>query len=335
MATCHPGGSTPSKGQDLPSLLQSTPRWSGKRELLTQGSAGRGYGLKGGQRQGEDEDMDREGLADFLRNRRESLQPSDVGLSPGRRRRTAGLRREEVAALVGMSVDYYARLEQQRAPQPSEQMAAAIARALRLTIDERNHLFRLAGHTAPVRVRRAEHVSAGLMRVLDRLQDTPAMVMSDLAEALVQNPMATALFGDWTNYTGPARSGWYRWFTDPASRQIYPVRDHDYQSRVQAAGLRTALSMADPDGRAASLVTLLLRNSPEFARVWQAHEVGISIDGQKTIVHPELGEITVDCQILWSENRAQSLLVFTARPGTDDHNKIAMLPATGHAQFAS
>jgi transcriptional regulator with XRE-family HTH domain len=279
--------------------------------------------------------MDRDGLADFLRRRREALQPADAGLPAGRRRRTAGLRREEVAALAGMSVDYYARLEQQRGPQPSEQMIAAIARALRLNLDQRDHLFRLAGHTAPMRVRRAEHVNTGLMRVLDRLNDTPAMVVSDLNEALVQNPMAIALLGDQADYTGPARSAWYRWFTDPDARRIYPERDHAHQNRVQAASLRAALSAGDPDRRAASLVELLLGNSDEFAQVWQAHEVGLPIDGQKTLVHPELGEITVDCQILWSENRAQSLLVFTARPGTVDYDKIAMLPVVGHAQFTN
>ena len=89
---------------------------------------------------------DRAELADFLRTRREALQPEDVGLPRGARRRTAGLRREEVAALCGMSADYYSRLEQERGPHPSEQMLAAIARGLRLSLDERDHLFRLAGH---------------------------------------------------------------------------------------------------------------------------------------------------------------------------------------------
>src|SRR6185436_16037869 len=113
--------------------------------------------------------MDRAQLADFLRRRREALQPEDVGLSRGPRRRTAGLRREEVAALCDMSVDYYSRLEQQRGPQPSEQMIAAIARGLRLTLDERDYLFRLAGHTAPARAQRTDHVSPGMLRILDRL----------------------------------------------------------------------------------------------------------------------------------------------------------------------
>src|SRR5438105_11655973 len=116
---------------------------------------------------GEHDGMDRTGLGEFLRHRREILRPRDVGLVEGPRRRTNGLRREEVAALAGMSTDYYARLEQQRGSQPSEQMLIAITRALRLTLDERDHLFRLAGHHAPARMRRSDHVSPALLRVLD------------------------------------------------------------------------------------------------------------------------------------------------------------------------
>ena len=154
--------------------------------------------------------MDRTELANFLRRRRESLQPEDVGLAKGLRRRVAGLRREEVAGLSAMSTDYYARLEQRRGPQPSEQMVAALARGLRLTLDERDHLFRLAGHEAPARVLRSRHVSPALMRVLDRLDDTPAQVVTDLGETLAQNRLAVALLGDQTGFTGPARSGVYR-----------------------------------------------------------------------------------------------------------------------------
>ncbi|PPF79636.1 transcriptional regulator, partial [Subtercola sp. Z020] len=186
--------------------------------------------------------MNRAGLADFLRRRREALHPADVGLPPGARRRTAGLRREEVAALSGMSTDYYARMEQQRGPQPSEQMLGAIARGLRLTLDERDHLFRLAGHTPPRRLRRTDHVSPALLRVLDRLDDSPALVLSDLGETLAQNRLAVALLGDHSGFTGPAQSGFYRWFTDPRERARYPERDHARQSSIQAAGLRAAIS---------------------------------------------------------------------------------------------
>ncbi len=189
--------------------------------------------------------MDRDGLADFLRRRREALQPEDVGLGAGRRRRTPGLRREEVAALAHMSTDFYTRLEQRRGSRPSESMIAAIARALRLTVDERDHLLQLAGHVAPARGRRSEHVSPALMRVLDRL-DTPAQVVSDLGVTLRQNPMAEALLGVQTGYTGKARSMFYRWFTDPAERERFPAEDHDRYSRVYASNLRAVVAR-DPD----------------------------------------------------------------------------------------
>jgi transcriptional regulator with XRE-family HTH domain len=121
--------------------------------------------------------MDRAALADFLRRRREALQPADVGIPATARRRTPGLRREDVATLAMMSTDYYTRLEQQRGPQPSEQMLGSLARALRLTSDERDYLFQLAGHTAPAAVAAAAHVPPALLRVLDRLDDTPALLV--------------------------------------------------------------------------------------------------------------------------------------------------------------
>ncbi len=279
--------------------------------------------------------MDREGLADFLRRRRELLQPADVGLAAGARRRAAGLRREEVASLAAISTDYYARLEQQRGPQPSDQVLAALARALRLDLDERDHLFALAGHHAPLRLRRSEHVGPAVLRILDRLDDTPAMVVSDLAETLVQNPLAAALLGDHSRFTGPARSAAHRWFTDPDERRVYPVADHAYQSRIQVAGLRLALTADPDDPRAADLVRRLLARSPEFARLWELHEVSVRLEDQKTIVHPELGDVRLNCQILFTENRAQRLLVFTAQPGTEGAAKLELLRVVGHERFAS
>jgi transcriptional regulator with XRE-family HTH domain len=184
--------------------------------------------------------MNRAGVAEFLRTRRDALRPADVGLTPGPRRRAPGLRRDEVAALVGMSTDYYVRLEQARGPQPSEQMLAAIARALRLTLDERDYLFRLAGRTAPARTPLDGHVAPQLMRVLDRLTDTPALILTAALETLAQNDLAVALLGDHAQYAGIARSSVYRWFTDPAERAVYPAEDRDRQSRAQVASLRAA-----------------------------------------------------------------------------------------------
>ena len=278
--------------------------------------------------------MDRGALADFLRRRREALQPQEVGLPIGARRRTRGLRREEVAALAAMSTDYYTRLEQQRGPQPSEQMLASLARALRLTSDERDYLFQIAGHSAPTPAAAATHVAPALLRVLDRLSDTPALILSNLGETLVQNRMADALFGDKSGYTGLARSEIYRWFTDPAERQRYPEHDRDRQSRAQVANLRAAYGSMGPRSRAGELARALRKASPEFAGLWERHEVARRFEDHKILIHPELGPIEVDCQVLFTEDQSQALLVLTAPPRTEGFEKLQLLGVVGQQRFA-
>jgi transcriptional regulator with XRE-family HTH domain len=278
--------------------------------------------------------MDRAALADFLRRRREALQPGDVGLSAGARRRTRGLRREEVAAIAVMSTDYYTRLEQQRGPQPSEQMLAALARALRLTSGERDYLFHIAGRGAPATAAAATHVAPALLRVLDRLEDTPALILSSLGETLVQNKMAEALFGDSSGHTGLARSAIYRWFTDPAERLRYPEADRDRQGRAQVANLRAAYGSMGPNSRAGELVRALQKASPEFASRWDRHEVAKRFEDHKTLIHPELGPIELDCQVLFTDDQSQALLVLTAPPRTEAYDKLQLLAILRHEHFA-
>jgi transcriptional regulator with XRE-family HTH domain len=273
--------------------------------------------------------MDRAQLADFLRTRREALQPEDVGLPRGPRRRTRGLRREEVATLSGMSTDYYSRIEQQRGPQPSEPMLAAIARGLHLSLDERDHLFRVAGHGTPGRTLRTDHVNPGIMRILDRLDDTPAQVVNGLAETLTQTRLAVALVGDETAFTGMARSLVYRWFTDPYARRIYPEADHRMHSRVFASELRAVCSRQGAPSRAAQIVEALLDQSAEFAELWSAHEIGVTRTEPKRIQHPELGLLELHCQVLYDVDQAQALLVYTATPGTESHEKLQLLSVLG------
>jgi transcriptional regulator with XRE-family HTH domain len=270
--------------------------------------------------------MDRAQLADFLRTRREALQPEDVGLPRGPRRRTGGLRREEVAALAGMSADYYSRIEQQRGPTPSEPMLAALARGLHLSLDERDHLFRLGGHPVPQRTLRDDHISPGLMRVLDRLTDTPAMVVSRFGETLLQTRMAVALLGDESRFTGLARSVVYRWFTDPSSREIYPAEDHPKHARVFTSQLRSAYAAA-PRSRAGEIVDALLATSAEFAEIWAEHTIGATHTDLKRFAHPQLGELTLYCQNLYDLDQAQALLVFTAAPGSPSYEKLQLLAA--------
>lgn len=273
--------------------------------------------------------IDRAGLAQFLRHRRESLQPEDVGLPRGQRRRAAGLRREEVAALCHMSTDYYSRLERERGPQPSEQMITSIAQGLHLTLDERDHLFRLAGHRAPTRGEGSEHISPGLLRILDRLHDTPAEIVTELGETLRQTPLGVALTGDLTAYTGPARSIGYRWFTDPASRRLYAPEDHEFLGRLWVSGLREVATLRGPESRAAHLVDDLTARSAEFRRLWDDHQVGLRPREVKHFVHPELGALELACQTLLDPNQSHSLLAYTAAPGTESHEKLALLSVIG------
>lgn len=276
--------------------------------------------------------MDRDGLADFLRLRREALQPEDVGLTPTRRRRTAGLRREEVAQLAHMSTDFYARLEQRRGSRPSAETVAALARALRLTPVEADHLHDLAGHVPPPRRIRTREVSPGLARVLDRL-DVPAQVVDDLGATLGQNAMADALRGDTSGLEGLRRSVFYRWFTEREERERWHPDDHELHSRNYAAALRAAAGRHPDDPEARELVDALLRDSAEFRELWARHEVAGRAHARKRFVHPLVGPLTLDCQVLTSEDGTESLLIFTAAPGTEDADRLRLLEVVGSQGF--
>ncbi len=275
--------------------------------------------------------IDRAGLADFLRRRRESLQPEDVGMPRGTRRRTAGLRREEVAVLCHMSNDYYARLERRIGPHPSEQMIASIAQGLHLSLAERDHLFRLAGHRPPSRGSSSEHVSPGLLRILDRLDDTAAEVVTELGETLRQTPLSRALVGDTGGYAWPARSKGYRWFTDPSSREVHVPEDRAFLSRVYASGLRAVVGLRGPGSRAAELAELLLARSDEFRALWEAHEVGLHPDSAKRFQHPEVGRLELHCQTLVDPEQGHHLMVYTAVPGSESAEKLRLLAVLGQS----
>jgi transcriptional regulator with XRE-family HTH domain len=273
--------------------------------------------------------IDRTGMAEFLRRRREALQPEDVGLPRGPRRRTEGLRREEVALLCHMSTDYYARLERGTGPQPSEQMLASIALGLHLSVDERDHLFRLAGHQAPVRGVSTDHVSPGMLRILDRLHDTPAEIVTELGETLRQSPLGVALTGDTASLVGPMRSIGFRWFADPASRALYAESDQEFLARLWVSGLREIATLRGRGSRAAGLVETLLAESAEFRSLWDLHEVGLRPRETKHFVHPELGTLELSCQTLVDPVQSHSLLVYTAVPGSESYEKLQLLSVIG------
>ena len=273
--------------------------------------------------------IDRTGLAQFLLRRREALQPEDVGLARGQRRRTNGLRREEVALLCHMSTDYYARLERGTGPQPSEQMIASIAQGLYLSVAERDHLFLLAGHQPPVAGPSSDHIGPGLLRVLDRLHDTPAEIVSELGETLRQTALGVALTGDTTHFTGASRSIGYRWFDDPSSRLLYAEEDHAFLSRLWVSGLREVMTRRGRPSRAAELADALLQQSAEFRALWDQHEVGVRPSEVKHFVHPELGALELACQTLVEPSQSHALLVYTAAPGSESYDKLQLLSVIG------
>jgi len=274
-------------------------------------------------------------LAGFLRTRREHLQPADVGLQAGARRRTPGLRRHEVADLAGMSPDYYIRLEQARGPQPSPQMLNALSRALRLTTDERDHLYRLAGHHAPPVLGVDEHVSPGLLRLLDALTAIPAQIGSDLGITLAQNRLAVALVGDQVSaFKGMARSHIYRFFTDPAARAQYPAEDQEEQARIMVADLRAAIALRPGDPGAATLIRALQTSSDEFLTLWQQHDVAVRRSDRKRVVHPSVGTIELDCEVLGTPRQDQRLVILTPRPGSEAVSQLQLLSVIGTQDLA-
>ncbi|POX53225.1 helix-turn-helix transcriptional regulator [Streptomyces sp. Ru72] len=278
--------------------------------------------------------MNRAELADFLRRSRARLEPSDVGLPPGARRRTPGLRREEVAGLAGMSVDYYTRLEQSRGPRPSRQMLTALARALRLTDDERDHLFHLTGEEPPRRETASRHVRPGLLLVLDRLHDTPAQVVTDCSEVLAQNAMARALVGDVMSRPPGERNLTRRFFLDPAARGLFPPEDRPDHARAHVASLRAVAAARPDDPEPAALAAELRSASAEFARLWDEHEVSSRHRSTKRFQHPVVGLLELDCEALLSHEHHQLLIVHTARPGTESFERLQLLRVVGLQDLA-
>ncbi|GGO42214.1 transcriptional regulator [Streptomyces daqingensis] len=268
--------------------------------------------------------MDRTGLADYLRRARTRLAPGDVGLSVGPRRRTPGLRREEVAQLAGMSTDYYTRLEQRRGSHPSRQMLTALARALRLTDVERAHLFHLAGEEPPRRGVSSDHVRPGLLMILDRLHDLPASVMSDWGGMLAQNTMSVALVGDHTG-TNLIR----RWFTVPGARDLAPPEKHEQHARAHVAALRAVAAARPDDPGPAALVSELRAGSQEFETLWAEHDVVVRRPSPKRFLHPVVGVLDLDCEVLLGDGHSQQLVVHSARPGTRTHERLELLRVVG------
>ncbi|KUL33006.1 helix-turn-helix transcriptional regulator [Actinoplanes awajinensis] len=276
--------------------------------------------------------MQRDQLADFLRRRREAIRPAEVGIAEGPRRRTTGLRREEVAMLAGMSVDYVVRLEQGRSSQPSTQLLTALARALRLSDDQRDHLFRLAGHQPPPADGVARLARAGLVRMLDLLRDTPAMVISDLGEVLAQNRTSILVAGDHSGFTGDRRYLIYRWFTEPDARAGHPQSEIDRHARQIVSDLRAVVGRRSGDPVVTGLLTRLQAASPHFRELWDEHEVGVRRADRKTLIHPRVGPLLMDCETLVTPDLGQQLVVLTPADA-DTRDRLNLLRVLGTEEF--
>lgn len=274
--------------------------------------------------------IDRPGLADFLRRRREALRPSDVGLPEGIRRRTPGLRREEVAQLAGVSTDHYTRLEQARGSAPSASVVGAVARALRCDLDQRDHLYRLAGLHPPQRQARG-YVSPGLIQLADSLVDVPVSILTDLGELLWRNPLQSAVMG--TLDAAGDRNLYRRWFTDPSTRRRTPPEDVERLSASHVSDIRAAWSRRGGDRESTALVRDLCDRSAEFRRLWEQHQVAVRRSDRKDVIHPEVGRIALYCEALLTPEADVRLLAHFPVEGTDAAEKLALLRVIGSQEF--
>jgi transcriptional regulator with XRE-family HTH domain len=279
--------------------------------------------------------VDRPALAQALKAARGRLSPGEVGLPAGTRRRVAGLRREEVAALAGISVDYLVRLEQGRGPRPSDQVLGALARALQLSDDERDHLFRLAGSAAPLPGLIVSTVRASTLRLLDRLNDLPALVLDAKGDILAWNALAAALLGDFSAWPDGQRNITWQRFLGRPGRFAHGPGGHERTSIESVAALRVGAGRYPADPGLRRLLDELLDGSPEFARLWAQGRVAERRSERKTVLHPELGAITLDCDSLHIPDVDQRLIVYSAAPGTREADALALLRVVGLSTMAS
>lgn len=264
-------------------------------------------------------------FGEFLTSRRARLQPADVGLPAGARRRTPGLRREEVAQLAGVSPTYYAFLEQGRDISPSSQVLDALARALRLSPAERDHLYALSRRGTPRGEDAPETVSAGITNLVDRLDPDPTFVKGRRWDILAANRAARALFTDWLALPPGQRNELLWMFTDPRARDTYVDWEKDAAAMLARFRLAAARRPGDPDF--VSLVEQLHRQSAEARSWWSRHEVLLPASGTKRLRHQLLGEITFNHVVLQvADDPGQKLVTFSAADGRQE--PLARLAAT-------
>lgn len=269
--------------------------------------------------------MARDELALFLRERREALHPADFGLPAGRRR-TPGLRREEVAERAAVSVDYYARLEQARGPRPSAAVLTGIATALRLPEAERRHLFRLANVVPAAPAGPSRRVRPHIAALLERLPETGVLVTSAAYDVLACNPMARALLGD----LGPRPNLARRRFLRGEIRSGDPVAagsGFEEFGEIVVARLRAAADRYPRDAGLTGLLGELRSGSAEFTDIWDTNPVRAPGHRVKTAVHPVYGTLHINCDVLTVPDDDQQVVFITADPGSPSARMLAGIAA--------
>ena len=271
-------------------------------------------------------------LGTALRHWRDRVSPQAVGLPPGGRRRAAGLRREELSQLAGVSADYITRLEQGRAAHPSPHIVEALARALRLTPDERALLFDLAGlaDRGPGRV--PGHIPPSVHRMLDRLTGTPVAVFDAAWTQLLANPLYVALMGEWE---GQDLNAVWRGFLNPHHRVRHTPESRRSLQESLVADLRRTAGRYPDDTHLHSLIAELRRRSRLFDELWVSGPPGTHQAGRKIIDHPGLGALTLDCDVLSVAGSDLRLMVYTAEPGSEDADRLALLAMEGAPALAN
>lgn len=264
-----------------------------------------------------------------LRAWRDRLSPQEAGLPAGPARRAPGLRREELAALAGVSVEYLVRLEQGRARNPSPQVLGALARALRLTDGERDHLYRVGGAAVPSDRLVPRHIGPGVQRMIDRLGDVPLAVHSAAWDVLLWNPLWAALTGDPAERRGLERNIAWRHFTTGPGVVDYDEQHAEEFASDLVADLREAVGRYPDDPGLATLVARLREQSPDFERRWGQAHVARHRSSRKTATATPVGPITVDCDVLTVPGSDLRIVMYTTVPGSGDASKLALLKVTG------
>lgn len=271
-----------------------------------------------------------------VRRWRERVAPEAVGVPVGRRRRAVGLRREELAALAGISADYLTRLEQGRAISPSAQVVESLARALRLADAERDLLYRLAGRAAPGPDVVPSRVAPSLQRMLDRLSHTPVVVYDASWTLVMANAPYDALMGDTTPWRGLERNAVWRNVAGLPSRVVHaPQEQAEHEARL-VADLRLTASRYPADRALRRLISDLASGSARFAELWDAEAPPPLADPsrRKTVNHPAVGPITLDCDTLYAALDDLRVSVYTAEPGTEDADRLALAIVLGTQSLA-